>query len=214
MATRLRIVMAAMVAAAASTAAAAQTTPSQTPTAPAAPPAKPAPAPAKPAAKPAPNPAEGIPAAVVDDRTVETIIGRQISSPTGEDMGPIVNMFVSGQGQVRAALIDFGGFLGVGSRQVAVDWRALHFAADGKDDKITCTLTKNQIRLAPTYKAGQPLVVLGAPPPPAPEKPAATAPAEKPAAAAETPPASAPSPAGPAAPAPTKPPTTPSQPEK
>jgi hypothetical protein len=136
-------------------------------------------APAKPAhpAKAKPNPAEGIPAAVVDDRTVETIIGRQISSPTGDNMGPIVNMFVDGQGRVRAALIDFGGFLGVGSRRVAVDWRALKFAADGKDNNITCTLTKNQIRLAPAYKEGQPLVVLGSPPPPAP------APAEKPAAA-------------------------------
>lgn len=164
------------------------------PAAPAAPAATTAPAkPAHPAAA-KPNPAEGIPAAVVDDRTVETIIGRQVLSPTGDDMGPIVNMFVDGQGHVRAALIDFGGFLGVGSRRVAVDWQALKFAADGKDNKITCTLTKNQIRLAPAYKEGQPLVVLGSPPP-------APAPAEKPAAA----------PNGKSA-APTKPP--PSPPEK
>jgi hypothetical protein len=156
--------------------------------------AKPAAAAAKPA--PAANPSEGIPASVVDDRTVETIIGRQINSPKGEDMGPIVNMFVDGQGRVRAALIDFGGFLGVGNRQIAVDWRALHFAADGKDNKITVALTRDQIRLAPAYKEGQPLVVLGAPPPP----PAATA---KPA-----------TPAAEAAPAPSQPATPPATPEK
>ena len=27
----------------------------------------------------------------------------------------------------RAAIIDFGGFLGVGSRKIAVAWQALHF---------------------------------------------------------------------------------------
>jgi hypothetical protein len=207
MARKFRVALTAtlMFSLAAATGAAAQTKPAAP--AEAAPPAKSAPA-VKPAAKP-PNPAEGIPASVVDDRTVETIIGRQVTSPTGEDMGPIVNMFVSGQGQVRAALIDFGGFLGVGNRQIAVDWRALHFAADGKDDKITCTLTKNQIRLAPTYKQGQPLVVLGAPPPPPPEKPAAAPPA-KPAEAAGAP---APAPAGKPA-TPPKPSTPSPQPEK
>ena len=34
---------------------------------------------------------------------------------------------VDGQGMARAAIIDFGGFLGVGSRKIAVAWQALHF---------------------------------------------------------------------------------------
>ena len=42
-------------------------------------------------------------------------------------MGRIVDVIVDRSGQVRAAIIDFGGFLGVGSRKIAVDWNALHF---------------------------------------------------------------------------------------
>jgi hypothetical protein len=64
---------------------------------------------------------------------------------------------------VRAAVIDFGGFLGVGSRKIVVDWNALHFGhvAD-KGDSITLELTKEQVIAAPEYKEDQPIVVLGA----------------------------------------------------
>jgi hypothetical protein len=36
-------------------------------------------------------------------------------------MGRVVNVVVDQSGQVRAAIIDFGGFLGVGNRKIAVD---------------------------------------------------------------------------------------------
>jgi hypothetical protein len=64
---------------------------------------------------------------------------------------------------VRAAVIDFGGFLGVGSRKIVVDWNALHFGrvAD-KGDSITLELTKEQVTAAPEYKEDAPIVVLGA----------------------------------------------------
>ncbi len=42
-------------------------------------------------------------------------------------MGHIVDVIVDRAGAVRAAVIDFGGFLGVGSRKIVVDWSALHF---------------------------------------------------------------------------------------
>ena len=46
-------------------------------------------------------------------------------------MGRVVDIVVDSAGQVRAAVIDFGGFLGVGSRKIAVDWNALHFPPAG-----------------------------------------------------------------------------------
>jgi hypothetical protein len=55
-----------------------------------------------------------------------------------------------------------GGFLGVGNRKIAVDWNALHFAtAATKDDRITLDLTRDQVKAAPEYKDGRPLVVIG-----------------------------------------------------
>jgi hypothetical protein len=78
-------------------------------------------------------------------------------------MGRVIDIVVDRSGQVRAAVIDFGGFLGVGNRKVAIDWNALHFAPTGsKYDRITLDLTREQVSAAPEYRDGRPLVVLGA----------------------------------------------------
>jgi PRC-barrel domain len=133
------------------------------PAAPAAP-APPAPAAAPPATPPpaeAPPGSAGTPATVLDDQQVVAILGRNVRGREGEDMGRIVDVIVNRSGQVRAAIIDFGGFLGVGSRKVAVDWSALRFEPTGKPDRITVDLARNSVRLAPEYKEGTPVVVLG-----------------------------------------------------
>jgi PRC-barrel domain protein len=120
-----------------------------------------------PAAPPAPEApaaaATGTPATVLDDQQVVSVLGRSVRGREGEDMGRIVDVIVNRSGQVRAAIIDFGGFLGVGSRKVAVEWSALRFEPTGKPDRITLDLTRNSVRLAPEYKEGSPVVVIGAP---------------------------------------------------
>lgn len=119
-------------------------------------------APAPPAGAAPANPERGTPAVVLDDQEVSAILGKNVRSSAGEDMGRIVDVIVSRDGQVRAAIIDFGGFLGIGTRKIAVDWRALNFAPAGKPGAITLELTRNQVRLAPEYKRGEPVVVVGA----------------------------------------------------
>ena len=127
------------------------------------------------AAPPAPpsNPSPGTPAVVLDDQEVSTILGKSVRSSAGEDMGRIVDIIVSHDGQVRAAIIDFGGFLGIGMRKIAVDWRALNFAPGGKPGTITVDLTRNQVRVAPEYKRGEPVVVVSSASPAAPSSEAA-----------------------------------------
>ena len=100
---------------------------------------------------------------VIAPREAHGVLGRDVRSPTDEDMGRIVDVIVDRTGTVRAAVIDFGGFLGVGSRKIVVDWSALHFGrvAD-KKDSITLELTKAQVAAAPEYKEDTPIVVLGA----------------------------------------------------
>jgi PRC-barrel domain len=100
---------------------------------------------------------------IIGAREAHGVLGRDVRSPTDEDMGRIVDVIVDRGGVVRAAVIDFGGFLGVGSRKIVVDWNALHFGrvAD-KGDSITLELTKDQVTAAPEYKEDAPIVVLGA----------------------------------------------------
>ena len=104
---------------------------------------------------------DGTPATVIDDREVEGMLGKEVRSKAGEDMGQIIDVIVKRDGQLRAAIIDFGGFLGVGSRKVAVEWSALSFPASGKLDHVVLDLTRDELRLAPEYRPGEPLVVLG-----------------------------------------------------
>ena len=83
-------------------------------------------------------------------------------SSADEDMGRIVDVLVDRAGQVRAAIIDFGGFLGVGSRRIAVDWNALHFPQPGTPgERIALDLTRDQVKAAPEYREGKPVVILG-----------------------------------------------------
>ena len=129
---------------------------------------EPQPAPPAPATKEAPPPAatkEPAPppsVTIIAPREAHGVLGRDVRSPADENMGRIVDVIVDRTGTVRAAVIDFGGFLGVGSRKIVVDWSALHFGhvAD-KKDSITLELTKAQVAAAPEYKEDTPIVVLG-----------------------------------------------------
>jgi hypothetical protein len=100
---------------------------------------------------------------VLGSRQAQSVLGKEVRSSADENMGRIVDVIVDRTGRVRAAVIDFGGFLGVGSRKIAVDWSALRFDPDGgKRDRVTLELTREQVKAAPEYKDKQSVVVLGA----------------------------------------------------
>ena len=100
---------------------------------------------------------------VIGARDAHGILGREVRSAANEDMGRVVDAIVDREGKVRAAVIDFGGFLGVGSRKIVIDWGALRFGGvANKRDSITLELTKAQVSAAPEYKEDSPVIVLGA----------------------------------------------------
>jgi hypothetical protein len=137
----------------------AQTTPTPTPT-----PTDVAPPSAQAPAAPTAPISEGVgtpSVTVLDTQEVQGILGREIRSTADENMGRIVDVLVDGEGRARAAIIDFGGFLGVGSRKIAVDWRALHFVPmAAKKYSVVLELTRDQVKPAPEYKEGKPIIVL------------------------------------------------------
>jgi hypothetical protein len=118
-----------------------------------------------PAQQPGTAPAASPPpaaATVLDNREASGILGRAVLSAANENMGRIIDVIVDQNGRVRAAIIDFGGFLGVGSRKIAVDWNALHFSPDKEHNRIILELTRDQVKAAPEYQEGKPIIVLGA----------------------------------------------------
>lgn len=119
-------------------------------------PAPPPAAPPKPVTKP-PS------VTVIDAFDARGILGRDVRSPANENMGRIADVIVDRAGVARAVVIDFGGFLGVGSRKIVIDWRALHFwNVANKSESITLELSREQVRAAPEYKDDAPIVALGA----------------------------------------------------
>src|SRR6478736_6404140 len=116
-------------------------------------------APADAAKEPAPPPS----VTVIGARDAHGILGREVRSAANEDMGRVVDVIVDREGSVRAAVIDFGGFLGVGSRKIVVEWSAIRFGGvSNKRDSITLELPKAQFSAAPEYKEEAPVIVLGA----------------------------------------------------
>jgi PRC-barrel domain len=100
-------------------------------------------------------------AEILDPLTVQAVLGREVRSAADEDMGRIVDIIVDRSSQVRAAVIDFGGFLGVGSRKIAVDWSILRFGSGEKSNRVVVDLTRAQVKAAPEYKDGKQVIVLG-----------------------------------------------------
>jgi len=80
------------------------------------------------------------------------LLGHAVKNAKGTVVGQITNVIVDQAGQPLAAVLDYGGFLGVGHRKIAVAWQVLQFAGDGTAD-ITLTLTIDQLKAFPEYKA-------------------------------------------------------------
>ena len=106
-----------------------------------------APAGAKPKAVILPRPhLEPFPAASI------TILGKKVHGPKGEDLGLLTDIVFSDDGNPVAAIIDFGGFLGVGTRKLAIDWKLLNFTPGDKNGPLQVSLSRVKIQAAPEYK--------------------------------------------------------------
>ncbi len=150
--------------------------------------APPAPVPSSTPTPSAPAPAANLETLVAAD--ARSILGKKVSGAAGEDMGLVVDVLFDANKQPRAVVIDFGGFLGVGTRKIAIDWRLLQFYAPDSKTPLKLDLSRSDVQSAPEYKAGDktisviagpgvvaPAVTPPAATPPAPAPPASPAPA-------------------------------------
>jgi hypothetical protein len=90
----------------------------------------------------------------------ESVIGKDLMSASGERIGRIVDVLADETGRVRAAVVDYGGFLGVGARKIAVGWADLRFAPENAAKGVITDLPLDRLSQAPEVKAGQPVVAI------------------------------------------------------
>jgi hypothetical protein len=105
------------------------------------------------------------PLEAIPTNEVFSILGKEVRGPAGEVMGRVVDLLLDGDAQPRSVVIDFGGFLGVGSRRIAIDWRLLRFEPTNLTAPLQLGLGKAEIQAAPEYKdTAKPPMMVGPPP--------------------------------------------------
>src|SRR5215468_1179405 len=124
--------------------------------------------------------------APAETRRLGSVLGIEVRTSREQNVGRIVDLLASPSGQVEAAVIEFGGFLGMGSRKIAIEWSALRLENQGKQTVAILDMTRDQLRAAPEYKPDRPIVV-HRPVPPAPSAEPAPSPAQVPAPTPEPP---------------------------
>ncbi|MCQ4159552.1 PRC-barrel domain-containing protein [Roseomonas sp. GC11] len=83
------------------------------------------------------------------------VLGQDVKNAAGIVVAQVVNLLVDEAGQPRAAVLDYGGFLGVGRRRIAVAWPALTFSGEG----IRLGLTRDQLKNFPEYREGEDIIL-------------------------------------------------------
>jgi len=108
------------------------------------------------AAKQADNNAGGqfLTAQAADDLSANQMIGHDVQTPNGDNVGDIANLILKQSGQVEAAIIGVGGFLGIGQKNVAVPFDKIQVSQDAQSGKmkLTTSLTKDDLKAAPEFQ--------------------------------------------------------------
>jgi len=85
--------------------------------------------------------------------TAEDLIGINVYGPNDEHIGSIGDFVLGTDDSVDALIIDFGGFLGIGTKQVAVGYSELDFFADENGDNryLVLNITREMMEQAPEF---------------------------------------------------------------
>lgn len=110
-----------------------------------------------PAPAPAPATENAAPAAPVvkaDGQLVSNIIGESVYNGTGdnaENIGKVTDVVFDKDGQTKSVVIGVGGFLGVGTKNVAFDYGKLQWAEKNGDRWLVAQTSKDELTAQPAF---------------------------------------------------------------
>ncbi len=82
----------------------------------------------------------------------EALIGATVRNQANESVGKVEDVYVDNAGAIKTVVVSVGGFLGVGTKDVAVKWSDLKFQRDGRSLVIMTNWTKDSLKAMPDYK--------------------------------------------------------------
>ena len=74
-----------------------------------------------------------------------------VYDPSENKIGDVSDLIIDSDGNVTAAVISVGGFLGVGEKDVEIPFKELKISVRGGKDWLTLNRTKDELKLAPAY---------------------------------------------------------------
>ena len=78
------------------------------------------------------------------------LIGKKVQNIDGKKLGDIKDLVINPEdGDVQYAVLDFGGFLGIGDKYFAVPWEALRLTEDQK--AVVLDVSKKDLKKAPGF---------------------------------------------------------------
>jgi len=88
-----------------------------------------------------------------DQIAASTLIGKDVYGPENESIGKISDLVLQKEGSTRVALVDVGGFLGIGSKTVAIPFTDLKIAKTDANatPQINVAMTKDQLQNQPEF---------------------------------------------------------------
>jgi sporulation protein YlmC with PRC-barrel domain len=84
--------------------------------------------------------------------TADELMGTNVYGVNDEHIGTIGDLALNEDGSIDAIIIDFGGFLGIGTKPVAVGFENLNFLADPSNNRsLSLPITRDQMDAAPAF---------------------------------------------------------------
>ena len=86
--------------------------------------------------------------------TAEDLVGKRVYGPDNKDLGEISAVALGTDGKITGAVVDVGGFLGIGEKSVALSAEMLRLApdADGDGSVLRVSATEDQLKALPAHE--------------------------------------------------------------
>ena len=102
------------------------------------------------------NVAAGSAKAMTSLYRVSTLESLKVYNRNGENLGKIKDLVVDARtGKISYAVLDFGGFLGIGDKWFAVPWHAFKYETSNNEEQLVLDVSKDRLKNAPGFNSSR-----------------------------------------------------------
>jgi sporulation protein YlmC with PRC-barrel domain len=90
-----------------------------------------------------------------DQVRASTLMGKEIFGPDDQSIGEVSDLVLQKDGETRAALIDVGGFLGVGEKEIAIPFEQIEVQQSqdqGGEPRLTIAMSREELEQLPAFE--------------------------------------------------------------